>query len=48
LCFCEKEPSEEENIEKTLQIILPSNRVLQHQYWVQSYQHYADLIRDLL
>jgi hypothetical protein len=48
LCFREKEPSEEENIEKTLQIILPSNRVLQHQYRVQSYQHYADLIRDLL
>jgi hypothetical protein len=28
--------------------MLPSNRVLQHQYRVQNYQCYADLIRDLL
>jgi hypothetical protein len=30
LQFCEKEPSEENNIEKTLQTMLPSDRVLQH------------------
>jgi hypothetical protein len=28
--------------------MLPSDRVLQHQYWARNYQHYADLIRDLL
>jgi hypothetical protein len=28
--------------------MLPSDRVLQHQYRAQNYQHYADLIRDLL
>jgi hypothetical protein len=48
LQFCEKEPSEEEKIEKTLQIMLPSDRVLQHQYQAQNYQNYANLIRDLL
>jgi hypothetical protein len=32
----------------TLQTMLPSDRVLQHQYRVRNYQHYADLIRDLL
>jgi hypothetical protein len=32
LRFCEKEPSEEDKIEKTLQIMLLSDRVLQHQY----------------
>jgi hypothetical protein len=48
LRFCEKEPSEEDKIEKTLQTILPSDQVLHHQYRVQNYQHYADLIRDLL
>jgi hypothetical protein len=31
LWFCEKEPSEDK-IEKTLQTMLPSYRVLQHQY----------------
>jgi hypothetical protein len=30
LQFCEKEPSEENNIEKTLQTMLPSDQVLQH------------------
>jgi hypothetical protein len=48
LRFCEKEPSEEDKIEKTLQTIFPSDRVLQHQYRARNYQHYADLIRDLL
>jgi hypothetical protein len=28
--FCEKEPSQEDKIEKTLQIMLASDRVLQH------------------
>jgi hypothetical protein len=32
LWFCENEPSEEDKIEKTLQTMLPSDRVLQHQY----------------
>jgi hypothetical protein len=48
LRFCEKEPSEEDKIEKTLQTMLPSDQVLKHQYRVRNYQHYADLIRDLL
>jgi hypothetical protein len=30
LCFCEKEPSETDKIEKTLQIMLRSDRILQH------------------
>jgi hypothetical protein len=45
LRFCEKEPSEED---KTLQTMLPSDRVLQHQYRAWNYWRYADLIRDLL
>jgi hypothetical protein len=32
LCFCEKEPSKADKIEKTLQTMLPSDRILQHQY----------------
>jgi hypothetical protein len=48
LRFCEKEPSEEDKIENALQTILPSDRVLQHQYRARNYQHYADLICDLL
>jgi hypothetical protein len=48
LRFCEKEPSEEDKVEKTLRAMLPSDRVLQYQYWAQNYQHYANLIRDLL
>jgi hypothetical protein len=48
LRFCEKEPLEEEKIEKTLQTMLPSNWVLQQQYRAQNYQRYADLIHDLL
>jgi hypothetical protein len=30
LCFCGKEPSEVDKIEKTLQTILPLDRILQH------------------
>jgi hypothetical protein len=48
LRFCEKEPSEEDNIENALQTMLHSNQVLQYQYRTQNYQHYADLICDLL
>jgi hypothetical protein len=47
LRFCEKEPLEEDKIEKTLQTMLPSDQVLQHQYRAQNYQRYVDLIRDL-
>jgi hypothetical protein len=46
--FCEKEPSKEDKIEMTLQTMLPSDWVLQHQYWAWNYQGYADLIHDLL
>jgi hypothetical protein len=48
LWFCDKEPSEEDKIKKILQTMLPSDRVLQHQYLTRNYQHYVDLIRDLL
>jgi hypothetical protein len=48
LRFCEKELSEEDNIEKTLQTMLPFDRVLQYQYRAWNYQYYADLIRYLL
>jgi hypothetical protein len=48
LWFCEKELSEEDKIEKTLQTMLPSDRVLQHQYRARNYQYYVDLICDLL
>jgi hypothetical protein len=48
LRFCDKEPSEEDKIKMILQTMLPSDRVLQHQYLAQNYQHYVDLIRDLL
>jgi hypothetical protein len=48
LRFCEKEPSETDKIEKTLQTMLPSDRVLQHQYRARNYQKYSDLIHDLL
>jgi hypothetical protein len=48
LRFYEKEPLEEDKIEKTLETMLPSDRVLQHQYRAQNYQRYADLICDLL
>jgi hypothetical protein len=48
LRFCEKESSEVDKIEKTLQIMLPSDKILQHQYCVKNYQNYSDLIHDLL
>jgi hypothetical protein len=48
LCFCEKEPSEMDKIEKTLQTILPSDRILQHQFRAKNDQTYSDLVHDLL
>jgi hypothetical protein len=48
LYFCEKEPFKVDNIEKTLQIMLPSDWILQHQYSARNYQKYSDLIHDVL
>jgi hypothetical protein len=48
LRFCEKEPSEADKIEKTLQIMLPSDRILQHQYRTKNYETYPYLVHDLL
>jgi hypothetical protein len=48
LCYCEKESSKVDKIEKTLQTMLPSDRTLQHQYRAKNYQHYSDLIHDLI
>jgi hypothetical protein len=46
--FVKKKPFKVDKIEKTLQIMLPSNRILQHQYHVKNYQTYSDLVHDLL
>jgi hypothetical protein len=43
-----EKPSDEDKIEKTHTIMLPSNRVLKHQYRAQNYQRYSELIQDLL
>jgi hypothetical protein len=48
LRFCEKEPFELDKIEKTLPTMLPSDRILQHQYYARNYQNYSHLIHDLL
>jgi hypothetical protein len=48
LRFCEKEPSKADKIEKTLQTILPSDKILQQQYRTKNYQTYSVLIHDLL
>jgi hypothetical protein len=48
LCFCEKKPSEADKIKKTLQTILSSDKILQHQYRAKNYQTYPDLIHDPL
>jgi hypothetical protein len=48
LRFCKKEPSNEDKIEKTLTAMLPSDRVLKHQYRARNYQRYSELIQDLL
>jgi hypothetical protein len=41
LHFCEKEPSKVDKIEKTLQTMLHSDRILQHQYHARNYQNYT-------
>jgi hypothetical protein len=48
LRFYEKEPSDEEKIEKTLPTMLPTDRVLKHQYCARNYQCYSELIHDLI
>jgi hypothetical protein len=48
LLFCEKELFKEDKIEKIFQAMLPSDRILQHQYHVKNYQTYSDLVHDLL
>jgi hypothetical protein len=48
LWFCEKEPSDEDKIEKNLTTMLPSDRVLKHQYRARNHQRYSELIHDLL
>jgi hypothetical protein len=47
LHFCEKKTSEADKIEKTLQTMFPSDRILQHKYRVKNYQTYSDLVHDL-
>jgi hypothetical protein len=48
LHFCEKKTSKADKIEKTLQTMLPSDRILQHKYRAKNYQTYSDLVHDLL
>jgi hypothetical protein len=48
LRFGEKEPSEADKIEMTLQTVLHLDRILQHQYRAKNYQTYPDLIHDHL
>jgi hypothetical protein len=48
LQFCEKEPFDEDKMEKTLITMLPSDMVLKHQYHARNYQCYSELIHDLL
>jgi hypothetical protein len=48
LRFYEKEPSETDKIEKTLQTMLSSDKILQHQYRAKNYQTYSNLVHDLL
>jgi DNA polymerase sigma len=40
--------SQEDKIEKNIQTMLHSNRILQHQYCARNYQTYSDHINDLL
>jgi hypothetical protein len=48
LWSCEKEPSDEYKIEKTVTTMLPSDMMLKHQYRARNYQHYSELVQDLL
>ena len=47
-CFCGKDPTDVEKVEKTLSTIIPSYRVLHHQYRARDYQVYSDLIHIIL
>ena len=47
LRFCEKEPSEADKIEKTLSIVLPSERILTQQYREKNFTVYSSLIQTL-
>jgi hypothetical protein len=48
LHFCENEPFEVDKVEKTLQTMLSSDRILQYQYRDKNYQTYSDLVHDLI
>jgi hypothetical protein len=45
--FMRKNLSDEDKIEKTLTTMLPSDRVLKHQYRARNYQRYSELIHDI-
>ena len=47
LRFCEKEPSEADKIEKTLSIVLPSERILTQQYCEKNFIVYSSHIQTL-
>ena len=47
LRFCEKEPSKAEKIEKTLSIVLPSERIITQQYREKNFTEYSSLIQTL-
>jgi hypothetical protein len=47
LQFYKKETSDEEKIEKTLTTMLPSDRILKHQYRARNCQYYSELVQDL-
>ena len=47
LRFCKKEPSEAEKIEKTLSIVLPSERIITQQYREKNFTEYSSLIQTL-
>jgi hypothetical protein len=46
--FVKKEPSGEDKIEKASTTTLSSDRILKHQYCARNYQHYSELVQDLL
>ena len=46
--FCDKEPTDEEKIEKTLSTMLPADRLLQQQFHQHNFQIYSELIQTLI
>jgi len=48
LKFCDKEPTDEEMIEKTLSTMLPVDRLLQQQFRQHNFQVYSELIQILI